>query len=198
MGLAEPVRPGQWRVRSDFDTVLRAMQRTADRQRALASRSALLSDTRLPSRVTEPHSIDTLAGRVLGHSEDESNGRSYMILEGTDHLIHFIYHSPEIEAMRRQAKLQPNSFVRLRKQSDQQNRTIRLDDLGSADAVLTNKEHLRRTVRSLWNRGASPKNSGLSGWLGKYEAALVQAAVELEAQRESVLRTNAAREVGRG
>src|SRR5262249_40227745 len=128
MGLAEPVRPGQWRIRSDFETVLRAMQRTADRQRALASRSALLSDTRLPSRVTDPHSIDTLAGRVLGHSEDESNGRPYMILEGTDHSIHFIYHWPEIEVMRREAKLQPNSFVQLQRQSAKHNAATRIDD----------------------------------------------------------------------
>jgi hypothetical protein len=198
MGLADPVRAGRWHVRCDFDTVLRAMQRTADRQRALASQSVLVSDTRLATRLTDLQSIENLSGRVLGHSEDESTSRSYMILEGADHLIHFIYHSPEIEVMRREAKLRPNSFVQLQKKSDQHTTTIRVEDLGNADALLANKEHLRHAVRSLWSRGATPTESGLSGWLGKYEAAMVQTASELQAQRETMLRMDPAREGGRG
>ena len=41
MGLAESTGPNTWRVRRDFEQVLRAMQRTADRQRTLAAHGAL-------------------------------------------------------------------------------------------------------------------------------------------------------------
>jgi len=47
MGLAEQTGPNTWRVRGEFEQVLRAMQRTADRQRMLAAHGALLSDERL-------------------------------------------------------------------------------------------------------------------------------------------------------
>src|SRR5215475_8461779 len=156
MGLAEPIRGGRWNIRFDFDTVLRAMQRTADRQRALAARSALLSDIRLPSKMTDVRNIQNLAGRVLGHCEDESSGRSYMILEGIDHVVHFIYHSPEMEAMRREAKLQSNSFVQFQQQSVNQKPGLRINDLGSADALLMKKQHLRRTASSLLRQGMIP------------------------------------------
>jgi type IV secretory pathway VirD2 relaxase len=52
MGLAEQHGPGEWRVRRDFETVLRAMQRMTDRQMMLAAHGALLSDERLPFNVS--------------------------------------------------------------------------------------------------------------------------------------------------
>src|SRR5262249_36230504 len=48
MGLAEPIDRCRWQVREDFETVLRSMKKTADRQQMLASCSALVSDERLP------------------------------------------------------------------------------------------------------------------------------------------------------
>jgi hypothetical protein len=48
MGLAEVAKPNEWRVRQDFESVLRGMQRVADRQRTLAAHGALMSDGRLP------------------------------------------------------------------------------------------------------------------------------------------------------
>ena len=93
MGLAEPQPLNQWLVRPDFETILRAMQRTDDRQRSLAAHATLISDPRLPSRLTDLRDVPQLEGRVLGHGEEESSGRTYMILEGTDHHIHFIYRS---------------------------------------------------------------------------------------------------------
>src|SRR6516164_8489783 len=51
MGLARSVG-SQWVVESDFETVLRTLQRTVDRQKMLAAHGALLSDPRLPCEVT--------------------------------------------------------------------------------------------------------------------------------------------------
>jgi len=48
MGLAESIQPNAWRVRRDFEGVLRAMQRTNDHQKTLAAHGVLMSDERLP------------------------------------------------------------------------------------------------------------------------------------------------------
>jgi type IV secretory pathway VirD2 relaxase len=48
MGLAELRRPNIWHVRRDFEDVLRAMQRAADRQKTLAAHGVPISDDRLP------------------------------------------------------------------------------------------------------------------------------------------------------
>ena len=58
--------PQEWKVRRDFETVLKAMQRTSDRQKMLASHGALLSDERLPLVVLDLRKLKTLEGRVLG------------------------------------------------------------------------------------------------------------------------------------
>ena len=197
MGLAEPAGGERWQIRYDFETVLRTMQRAADRQRALAAQAALLSDTRLSSKVTDFRAIEDLAGRVLGHSEDESSGRSYMMLEGTDHHVHFINHVFEIDAARQKRELRANSFVRFRTQSVNGKRIIVIQDLGSADKLLTNKQYLRSTVRSLIRRSVIPKDTGLSGWLGKYEAALAQTAMEIQAEQANARTVAAEREGGR-
>src|SRR5579875_2541256 len=84
MGLSDPSSDNRWRVRRDFETVLRAMQRVGDRQKALAAHAEMLSDPRLPLVVTNARDISELEGRVLGHGEDESTGRAYRLLEGTD------------------------------------------------------------------------------------------------------------------
>ena len=50
-GLAEPADPNTWRVRHDFENILRPMQRSEDRQKMLAAHGVLMSDVRLPTRV---------------------------------------------------------------------------------------------------------------------------------------------------
>jgi type IV secretory pathway VirD2 relaxase len=60
MGLAEPRSSNQWSVHSDLQTVLRAMGEAKDRQRTLAAHRTVLSDTRLPVRVTDPATLEQL------------------------------------------------------------------------------------------------------------------------------------------
>jgi type IV secretory pathway VirD2 relaxase len=48
MGLAESTGGASWLVRRDCEQVLRAMQRSADRQKTLTAHGVLLSDDRLP------------------------------------------------------------------------------------------------------------------------------------------------------
>jgi len=80
MGLAEHTGPNLWRVRADFEEILRAMQRSADRQKTLAAHGALMSDERLQVVVTGPHDLTTLEGRILVHGEEESSGRKVLQL----------------------------------------------------------------------------------------------------------------------
>ena len=115
MGLAEHTGPNLWRVRGDFEDVLRAMQRSADRQKTLAAHGALMSDERLPLVVLDLRGLTTLEGRILVHGEEESSGRSYLMLEGTDARVHYVYYTPEMEAARNRGGLRTNSFIRLRK-----------------------------------------------------------------------------------
>ena len=87
------------------------MQKTTDRQKALSAHRALMSDPNLPFQVTDIRKIEQLRGRVLGHGEEESTGRTYMLLEGEDRKIHFIYHNGAMLQARHAGRLAPDSYV---------------------------------------------------------------------------------------
>ena len=183
MGLAQEVTPGDWRVRSDFQTVLKAMQRTTDRQKMLASQGALLSDERLQLVVYDPRQHKRLEGRVLAHGEDElgrTAGRHYLLLEGTDARVHLIYYTPELEDARSRGRLRTNSFICLQKQFENGHPVLEIEDLGDSEKVLRNKRYLEGTVRSLLKRGITPEEDGWGGWLGRYQAAVSEAATYVQ------------------
>ena len=110
MGLAQLVAPHEWSVQADFETVLRTLQQSGDRQKMLAAHGALVSDKRLPLQVTTLRQLQSVAGRVLLHTEDEQTGKRYMLVEGTDGKVHLIYHTGAIEEARNQGKLAVNEF----------------------------------------------------------------------------------------
>jgi len=184
MGLAEKVHPGTWRVRRDFEGVLRAMQRASDHQRILAAHGVLMSDERLPFATLDSRQMDAVEGRILVHGQDEFSGRSYLLLEGTDARVHFIHYSPEMEQARHEGRLRTNSFVRLQRLFVDGRPLVEIDDRGDADDVLDNRRHLADTVRKLIKRGVIPTEDGWGGWLGRYQAALRETAINLEQERE--------------
>jgi hypothetical protein len=186
MGLAEPTGPHTWRLRRDFEQVLRAMQRAADRQRTLAAHGVLMSDERLPVEALDLGQVATVEGRVLVHGQEEQTGRNYLMLEGTDAKIHFIQYTPEIEEARSRRELRVNSFVRLRKRAG----ATRLDvsDLGDAERLLKNTNHLSETARGLLKRGIMPTEEGWGGWLGKYQGALCGRTPEIEEKETNSVR----------
>ncbi len=196
MGLAEPTGPNTWRVRQDFENVLRAMQRSADRQKMLATHGVLMSDERLPLAVLDFRRLTTLEGRILVHGEEDTGrqvGRSYFMLEGTDGQVHYVYYTRELEAARSQGGLRTNSFVRLRKLFADGHPVLKIDELGDSEAILRNKRYLQETVQRLIRRGIVPQQDGWSGWLGRYQEALQEAAVTVERQhltREAECRRN--------
>jgi hypothetical protein len=183
MGLAEHAGPNLWRVRGDFEDVLRAMQRSSDRQKTLAAHGALMSDKRLPLDVLDLRSLTTLEGRILVHGEEESSGRGYLMLEGTDARVHHVYYTPAMEVARNRGGLQTNSFVRLRKLFTDGHPAVEIDDMGDSEAILRNKGYLRETAQRLIRRGIIPQEDGWNGWLGRYQKALRDAVTDLERER---------------
>jgi hypothetical protein len=173
MGLAELIAPEEWKVRRDFETVLKSMQRTSDRQKMLASHGALLSDERLPLMVLDLRKLKILEGRVLAHGEEEvgkAAGRHYLPLEGTDAKVHLIYYTPEMEEARSSGKLRSNSFIRLQKQFENGRPVLEVEDSGDAEGVLRNKSHLGDKAKSFLAHGILPPDDGWCGWLGRYQA----------------------------
>jgi hypothetical protein len=183
MGLAERVGANDWRVRRDFQTVLRAMQRANDRQKMLAGKGSLLSDERLQMVVTNPRQLRDLQGRVLIHGEEEQGSRHYMLLEGTDARIHLLYYTPEMEAARSQGKLRVNNFVRLRRHLVNGQPLLEIDDRGDANAVLKNRVFLRDAAQRLIKSAVIPTEEGWGGWLGAYQRAVRQAAMARDIER---------------
>jgi hypothetical protein len=182
LGLARRAHPNVWEVQSNFEQVLRAMQRGVDRQKTLTAHGVPMSDERLPMVVPDPRQLTSLEGRVLVHGEEESSGRSYLMLEGTDGQVHHVCYTPEIEEARRRGKLRTNSFVRFRKVLVRAHPGIEIDDLGDSEMILRNKPFLRDTALRFIRRGAMPQQDGWKGWLGRYQKALKETAI-LEQQR---------------
>jgi type IV secretory pathway VirD2 relaxase len=189
MGLAESTGQRSWRVRRDFEIVLRAMQRGGDWQKTLTAHGAVMSDERLPMAVLDPHDLTTLEGRILVHGEDEGFGRSYLMLEGTDARVHYIHYTPELEAARNAGGLRTNGFIRLRRVLKEGRPLMEIDELGDAESIVRNKLHLRETARQMVRRGITPRDEGWNGWLGRYQRALQDA--DIRRQRDK------ARDLGR-
>ena len=186
MGLAEATGPSTWRVRRDFENILRAMQRSADRQKMLAAHGVLMSDERLLLTVLDFRRLMSLEGRILVHGEEDTGraaGRSYLMLEGTDGRVHYVYYTPDMEAARARGGLRTNSFVRLRKLFSEGRPVLKFDELGDSESILRNRRHLKATVQRLMRRGIVPQEDGWNGWLGRYQKALCDAAVSPERQR---------------
>lgn len=172
IGLAARADRHSWLVRGDFEDVLRTMQQTNDRQKMLARHAALVSDPRLPLQITQFPAISLLEGRVLGHGHEESTGRPYLLLEGVEGKIHFLWQNSEIQAARRQRLLRVNSFVRIEKQFASTRPFLRIEDLGDSRKLLQNDDYMRKTASRILQNGLPQIEPSWGGWLGDYQKTL--------------------------
>lgn len=172
MGLAESVAAYKWRVQADFEKVLRTLQQSGDRQKMLAAHGALVSDRRLPLQVTTLRQLQSVAGRVLLHTEDEQSGKRYLLVEGTDGKVHLIYHTEAIEEARKQGKLNVNNFIRIEKRFEKKKPVLRVDDMGDAIALLQNSSYFLKEAELLLRKGINDVRPVWGGWLGQYQANL--------------------------
>jgi hypothetical protein len=149
----------------------------------MTAHGVLVSDQRLPIVMLDLKRLKSLEGRVLVHGEEENGrdaGRHYLLLEGTDAQVHYILYTREIEDARSRGALRANSFVRVRKLFVDGKPLLDVEDFGAAQAMLGNKRHLQEAARALLNRGVIPREDGWGGWLGRYQAALRRASMDLE------------------
>jgi len=173
MELAENLGQCIWRVRGDFAEVLRTMQRTKDRQRVLAAHGALLSDGRLPFTVTSFRDITHLQGRVLAHGQEEYSDRMYLIIEGVDGKVHFLYQTEDIQNARQHGKLRVNAFVQIEKQFSEEGRpALHVEDCGDAFELLHNNTHFAKAALGLIHQGTTQVERTWGGWLGQYQDAI--------------------------
>jgi hypothetical protein len=172
MGLAQFVAAHKWRVQADFEKVLRTLQQSGDRQKMLAAHGALVSDKRLPLQVTTLRQLQSVAGRVLLHSEDEQTGKRYLLIEGTDGKVHLIYHTEAIEEARKQGKLTVDNFIRIEKRFAKRRPILHLDDMGDAVALLQNSSYFEKEAELLLRKGIHDVRPVWGGWLGQYQAKL--------------------------
>ena len=184
MGLADSAGPNTWHIRRDLEEVLRAMQRTSDRQRTLAAHGVPISDQRLPLQVVDLRQFVTVEGRVLVHGEDEQSGHRYLMLEGTDAKVYFVHYTAEMEEARSNGELRTNSFIRLRKLFVGGRPVVDIRDFGDADQALKNRALLGERARALLKRGIVPTEDGWGGWLGRFQAALASTARQIVRSRE--------------
>ena len=172
MGLAQFVAAHKWRVQTDFENVLRTLQQSGDRQKMLAAHGALVSDKRLPLQVTTLRQLQSVAGRVLLHTEDEQTGKRYMLVESTDGKVHLIYHTDAIEEARKQGKLAVGNFIRIEKRFAKKKTALRVDDLGDAIALLQNSSYFLKEAELLLRKGIQDVQPVWGGWLGQYQTNL--------------------------
>jgi hypothetical protein len=184
MGLADSAGSNTWQIRRDMEEILRAMQRTSDRQRVLAAHGVPISDSRLPLQVLDLRYLTAIDGRILVHAEDEPSGQRYVMLEGTDAKVHFVHYTPEIEEARNNGGLRTNSLVRLRRLFVDGRTTLDIRDFGDAERLLRNRDLLGENARALLNRGIVPTEDGWGGWLGRFQTALASMASEIQRSRE--------------
>ena len=178
--MARSADGGAWNVNADLESVLRAIQRTADRQKTLRAHGAVLSDERLAMGVFDFHQRRSVEGRVVVHGEDEQTGRRYLMLEGVDARVHYVEYTPEMEAARARGEMRTNAFVRLRRVFIDEEPTLDVKDFGNSESLLKDRKHFRAKAQELLKQGVAPVEQGWGGWLGRYQSALMQAAVEIE------------------
>jgi hypothetical protein len=165
MGLAWSSAAGTWSLHSNLEAILRAMQRTADRQKTLRAHGALLSDERLPMAVFDGRQTASVEGRVVVHGQDEQSGQRYLMLEGVDARVHYIKYTPEMEEARVRGELRTNAFVRLRRVLVDAEPAIEVEDLGNSESLLKNRDHFNAKAQELLRQGVAPVEQGwVDGW----------------------------------
>ena len=63
---------------------------------------------------------------MLGHGQEEYTDRMYLIIEGVNGKVHFLYQTDENQNARRQGQLRVNSFARIEKQFSEEGRPFLL------------------------------------------------------------------------
>lgn len=183
MGLASHIAGDRWQVRGDFDSALRAVQKTNDRLKQKYAHAATISDPRLPMKVTDMRNARRVVGRVISHGEEESSGKMFTLIEGRDATLHYILHNNAMRDAWRDGQMKPGSVVDLKKTFERDAATgitrskWSVKNWGPADQVIADPAYLRDAARSLEPAAKPEEVQGTwAGWLGRHDQAVQRAA----------------------
>ncbi|MDF1719239.1 MAG: relaxase/mobilization nuclease RlxS, partial [Minwuia sp.] len=93
LGLAEELRPGQWRLEAGLEDTLRRMGERGDIIKTLHREMATKDIARSPAdfAIHDPADPQSITGRVMARGlSDEINDRHYLIVDGLDGRAHYI------------------------------------------------------------------------------------------------------------
>ena len=184
MGLAQRTGNMKWQLPPNLEHALRQRQIGNDRLKTLFQHRAMLSDPRLQMQNTDLRKVGRVAGRLIGTGLDEARDQPFMLIEGTDGKVHYIYQSKEAEKARAEG-LKTGEYVVLQAspyigQDGKERVKVRFDSYGDADALLTDKKRLMGEVfRTVNTTKHLPTERAYGGWLGKYHRALAETGKEL-------------------
>jgi hypothetical protein len=97
-----------------------------------------------------------------------------------DARVHFIEYTTEMEEARARGELRTNAFARLRRILVNEEPVVQVEDLGDSEALLKRPDHFENKAQQLLKNGILPAEDGWGGWLGRYQRALKQAAVDVQ------------------
>ena len=182
MGLAESTGPKSWRVRRDFENVLRAMQRSADHQKTLAAHGALMSDDRLQLTVLDFRQLTTLEGGSW--CTERRSPRDAVTSCWKERTRECTMSTTRRRWIKRgvAAACERIRSSWFRKLLNEGRPVLEIEELGDAESLLRNRRHLRETAQRHVRRGVVPQDDGWNGWLGRYQKALADTAAAFERQ----------------
>jgi len=114
LGLAERTGKRTWRLSESHRPALRQMQLARDLQKSLWHHGRPLVEPGAPQKLSRLMPGGELRGRVAGRAVDEATDESYLVLEGTDGVVHFVPETPEMERARGERCLEVGRVVTLR------------------------------------------------------------------------------------
>jgi hypothetical protein len=114
LGLAERTGKRSWRLSEHHRPALRQMQLVRDLQRSLTHEGRPVVEPGAPQRLISIRAGLEVQGRFAGVAFDEVAEVSYLVLEGTDGMVHFVRETPEVAQSRARGELQRGEIVTLR------------------------------------------------------------------------------------
>ena len=200
LGLAERTENMAWKIDLGFETALRNLQMSNDRLKTMYRNRQMLSDPRLSMQVSDMHKIERIAGRLIATGLDEFKDQPYLLIEGVDGKVHYLYQTHKIQEARAN-DLKIGDFVVIQSadytdKSGQQKKTIKFTNLGNAESLLSNKKYFEsEAAREVHTSKRLPGGVSFGGWLGSYQQLLKNSSDDL-IKRGIIKSVNGQYEVG--
>ena len=161
MGLATRLPNKTWELPKDFTMKLKTLSIAGDKQKMLSRNMEPASSVGNEIVSAKWNDIQLLHARILGHDEEESSGRRYMLLESVDGKVIMLPHRADSEKLRSENELKRNELITI---SRHHGRVV-ITQHGDAEKALHNPAVLEKIS------GTHDPAGQRQGWLGRLDAA---------------------------